>query len=292
MELTAPTTTASRTLRLQILTDAIAPGYQGSPTVEWLQSCDTDFSPAAMPFVTEILTQLLNGHDCYTDATQTVLAWCMLVTDALPLFLASTSDQTQAICLQHLNEGDDLFYNALKALQQCALHFNAAIGKLKTLQRQLDADFDRDSAYHEKLVDQAVDKWKTCSHTGGAAIGALACIPLGLLGLVLVAPAALLAGEASEAVIRAAWRDELSNQLTMVSTKLKTLTAHVTSTKKAIDYALSVQRHEAEAITSLNANRLANMPLRSIRPEAETLVSMCNAYIEAHQGSTTTSDDP
>ncbi|EQC25087.1 hypothetical protein SDRG_17032 [Saprolegnia diclina VS20] len=299
MSLATPSTAVGLTFRLQTLTAAIAPGYQGGCIVDWLQSCDTDFSGAAMPLVAEILTKLLDGHDCYKDATQSVLGWCMLVAEVFPLFLASTTSETRTICLQNLNDGDDLLRAALNNLEDCATHFNGAIGKLTELEKQLGADFRRDSAFHKKLVDKAVDKWYTASHTAGASIGALLCIPLGLFGLVLAIPAALLAGEASEAVIRASWREEVSQQLKTVSTKFETLTAHVTSTKTAIDEALQTQRREAESITLLNAGRsvnatfvgLANMPLRSIRPEAEILVDMCNAYVEAHQEPTTTSDD-
>lgn len=159
--------------------DQIVPWKTLNETIEKLDKFRQDYSQEAANLIGNTKTLMMDGMDAYFRATQSVYEWCGL---AVPLLKAYkklyegamnqgkfTAQRT--LLLKVLDDGIAKMEKAQDELAASSKSFNDSAGKLTSLKRRLQTDFDEKSEYFQHQVSELRKK---------AYIGAAFAGPFGL----------------------------------------------------------------------------------------------------------------
>lgn len=263
--------------------DQIVPWKTFEDTITDLAKYQKDYSTATGALVGEVKTLLLTANDKYLAATQSVFEWCGLTTALLGGYLtlfdnytAEKANGQKTIVIKVLSEGLTKMDAAQKSLQASSESFNAASGKLITLNVQMKSDFDSGSVYFEAQVDKLRKE-----AYGGAAVGVL----LGPLGL-------LISYSVAAGVLEGQLIPKLKKGFEEVTKVYEEMTTLVVKADKDISATKAQLQKEivriGEMKTQTEATKvfvdLDGLMVAELKAAANKLIEQCRAYQNSHSG--------
>lgn len=120
-----------------------------------------EYSAEAADLVADVKTHLSNGVTAYKQATKHVTEWCSVTYSLLLKYIGlfKNIDETKSaeqnkILIEMLDDGITKLEQAQKALGDSSSNFNGAARLLTTLRTQLSKDFNENSDYFTRRVDE------------------------------------------------------------------------------------------------------------------------------------------
>lgn len=130
-------------------------------TLDELDRHLADYSNDSGHLVGEVKTLIRHAHDSYRSASQNVYDFCgpvkMLLANYLQLFEKPTRDtyeELRAIFIQVLDHGMTKMTAGQVMLERCSMNFKNVAGKVTTLRRQLNIEFDCKSSFFQAKINQ------------------------------------------------------------------------------------------------------------------------------------------
>jgi len=269
------------------IAEKVIPWKTFEEIIEHLNKTKDQYSSEAAKLVGDVQTLFLDAKDDYNASVESVVRWCRTSSTLLAQYLVLFEKITdpgiavaqKILIVKVLSEGHDAMEKATESLQKSSGSFNDAYGKLTTLQKQLELDFDKESEF----FNNAVDKVRTEAYAGAAA-GAI----LGPIGLAI--SYSIAAG-----VVEGKLIPELEKAFEETKTYFQNLTTDLEDTLKKIEEAKANIVAEIKVIgkissqidtTTTFAEIWAASPVALFAPlkqQTQTLIDMCNQYVEAKE---------
>lgn len=250
--------------------------------IEQLKETEQQYSEESSRIIGEVQTLLMDSMDQYKSSIKAVDFWCttaaVLLQEFILLFpeITITGVATAQLSLftAVLNEGQIVTTKAMKALELSSMTFNAAWGKLTTLNAVFSKDFSNGSAFKTAAVKKVRVE---------AYAGAVAGVVFGPVGLIV--SYSIATGVAEGSLIPALEKEfkETETAFLRMSKLVKDAQVDFTSVKASVeDDIVAIGKISSQIATSQNiANTWATAPEHLIAPlirHATHLMKMCSDY--------------
>ena len=260
--------------------DQLIPWDEFKDIMDKLARHEKDYSNQAGQIVGKIKTLLLDSHDQYLKATQSVFEWCSLTSALLQAYLDLFEDYNEEkaesqkiIILKVLKNGIDKMNAAQNSLGSSSMSFNEASGQISLLRTQLSNDFDNGSSYFKHQVDKIRKE---------AYAGAGAGIIFGPFGLIV--SEGIAAG-----VVEGKLIPELLAKFKEVQKHFDEVKELVSKANKDINETKTKLQNEIEIIGDIRVKTeetslyiKINSLRERLRKSATNLITLCQMYMKRH----------